>query len=200
VTAVVACAVSTLALLTLSPREDRPAIRMVGATATLATAIVGAASAALTGGIVRVAAQWNAWVSDSSAALSVAGDHLWIGCGLGALGDLWPLYRTASNGSAPAGGSLLTFVAEVGAPFVAFVACLGVFAVLRWRRAAPSLPTDARLVLAGVGAGVAGWAAAGVFGPGADSPPVLLLAAAFLGAMIRGLAVGVRQPEAAAHP
>jgi hypothetical protein len=115
---------------------------------------------------------------------------------LGSIGDLWPMYRHEPIDTvAPRGSSLLSLAAESGAPLVGFTFVLLILSWRRWRKVAPTLPADARLLSAGVGGALAAWLAHAALGPGGDAPCVLLLAAVFLGLAARGLANAIRIPE-----
>jgi len=189
---------SLIVVVTMGPKSDRATLRRFGFAALLFA--VGAAGVAmvLQGGVGGVVASWNQWIADSRALWQILVGHWKTGAGLGAIGEVWPMYRhDPIDAVAASGSSLLSLAAEAGAPLVGLTVLLMFLGFRRWRRVAPTLSPDARLLAAGVGGALAAWLGHAALGPGGDAPSVLLLVAVFLGLAVRALAGAIRIPEGA---
>jgi len=189
--------IALIVVVTMAPKSDRGVVRRFGFFALLAAIGAAVGSAFMQGGVNAVVASWKQWLADSTALLQILVAHWQTGAGLGAIGDVWPMYRHEPLDAAARGSSLVSLAAEAGAPLVALTMILFLFGWLRWRRVAPTMVPDARLLSAGVGGALAAWLAHAALGPGGDAPSVLLLAAVFLGLAARSLAGAIRIPEGA---
>jgi hypothetical protein len=188
---------SLIVLVTMAPRVDRPVLRKFGFVGLLLALGAGAASAALNGGVNGIVQSWKLWLADSTALGHVFMNHWQVGAGFGSIGEVWPMYRQETLEVAPRGSALMSMIAESGAPVAAVAVVLLFIGMLRWRKVAPTLPPDARLMSAGVGAAIAAWLAHAALGPGGDAPSVVLLAAMLLGLAVRAQAGAIRLPEGA---
>jgi hypothetical protein len=161
----------------------------------IATLAAGTAGVMMRGGPSILAEEWKRTADDDRSLVQILRDHPWLGCGMGTLGEVWPLYRTAPAQSSVRGGGLLALAAEGGASVPAIGTLVALYLTVRWRRICNRLPSDVRIAVGGAAAGLVGWFVLALLGVGPESPGVLVLAVALLGCLTRGLAGAFRLPE-----
>jgi hypothetical protein len=188
---------SLMIVVTMAPKSDRAVLRRFGFLGLLFAVVAGVGSTFLRGGTPALVESWRTYGTDSAALSQILLSHWQLGTGFGSIGDVWPMHRTQPLDVAPRGSALISMAAEAGLPLVILAVFLTFIGFLRWRKVAPTLSTDARLLAAGIGGSLAAWFAHAALGPGGDAPSVILLAAVFLGLAARGLAGAIRIPEGA---
>jgi hypothetical protein len=178
----------SLALLMLTDPSHRRSAFKFGALMTVIAVGVGAASIWRRGGVEIAFAELKGAWSDNASLAAIFSDHFWLGCGLGALPDVWSMYRGVPMEVPQRGSGLLAIAAQIGVIGCGLLALTAAYVTVRWFNVAGKLDRDVRFAAAGTLAGLCSWAAFAVLGPGPDGPVVILVVAALLGCAMRALA------------
>ncbi|MFO0949093.1 MAG: hypothetical protein U1D30_24805 [Planctomycetota bacterium] len=131
---------------------------------------------------------WRSTWSDNGSLLRVLGDHLWVGCGLGALGDVWPRYRTVAASQANQASSLLAMFGETGLVGILLILLTTSYVFIRWQRIRVHLSGVSRALTGSMVAGLGALFVAGLIGPGLEAPVTWCVATLLFGTLARGLA------------
>lgn len=169
----------------------QPGRRMFLVIALVTAITLGASTAMRTtrpdGAASLVAERWRQALADNDSLCRLLGDHLWFGCGMGALGDAWPRYRVVSADQTQRASSLLALLGESGIVGLLLLAGSVVYVFVRWRRIRAALSSGSRTLTASMVAGLVAVFFAGMCGPGLDAPVVWVLATLLFGGLARGL-------------
>jgi hypothetical protein len=144
----------------------------------------------LNGGLFWLADRGRQFLADNVALARAFLDHIWLGCGLGAVSDVWPLYRHDPASVASQGSSALMFLVETGLGGAVLVVLGCVYMTGRWCAIRDGLPKEERRLLAALFGGLTGLAAFALLGPGLETPVVMALFMVLIGCTARGLAGG----------
>lgn len=151
---------------------------------------VGVIRVGTNGGVAPLLERVTQANADDRSLVQAFSDHRWFGCGLGAVGDLWSLYRPTASDQKVQVSSLLASAVELGWIGLGILGVALAYAVVRWLWVRGRLDPQNRIVVAGLFAGFGGLLAMGAMGPGMEAPVILTLAALMLGCLARGLAGG----------
>lgn len=171
-------------------RGDRVYLISVGLLQLALVLAMAATRISMHGGFYWLADRSRQFLSDNVALARAFIDHLWLGCGLGAAGDVWPLYRHEPASVASQGSSALMFLVETGLTGAVLVIAAAAYLTGRWCAVRDELRSEERRLLAALFGGLTGLAAFALLGPGLETPVVMALFVVLIGCTARGLAGG----------
>jgi hypothetical protein len=174
------------ALVVLAPSNHRALPIWTGA-AGIALTVCGIALRFVLGGASSDFgfAQWAAG-SDNRSLAAAAWDLGWLGGGIGALPDVWPMYRNAPAETAPQASSLLMLLVETGWLGVVVFGATAAIAVAQWKRMLPKWDPSTQLMVSALAAGLIGMLGIGLLGSGLEAPGIAIVGALLLGCLARG--------------
>lgn len=151
---------------------------------------VGAIRLGTAGGMQALQDRIAVASSDNRSLWSAFLDHRWFGCGLGASGELWTLYRSNPSDKPMQASSLLAAAVELGWLGMGIVAAVGLYSTGKWLWVRGRLDAQARLLVGGAASAVFAMTAFAALGPGLEAPVLLGIAAVLVGCLARGLSGG----------
>lgn len=167
----------------------KKALRLA-ALAFMVAAVVGGIRLSTGGGLNVLRDRVDRAAADNRSLLVAFADHRWFGCGLGAVGELWTIYRPTSAESAVQASSLLAAAVEVGWLGIAIAGLTAVYLTAKWFWVRSRFDPQARLMVGGIVSALVAMTAFAAVGPGMEAPVALALVAVLLGCLARGLGGG----------
>lgn len=138
--------------------------------------------------------QLRAAIADGRDLARATADVGCLGGGIGAFGDLWPMYREDGSRAEVLGPAILAMGVEAGWFGLATFAVATLLGITIVFRRLPKTAEGSRAVSAGLAASGAAFLACGLAAPAAYAPAVLVVASLCIGLFARGFALADAWP------